>query len=120
MTMTFEQAAERQHRYGSYYTVWLLGPDGEREYLGFTARKSGAGLLKFMSSLKIQERMKQFPDADNLRCTKTATALIFTSKAEVAKAIAEGRSTPTPNGWKIQFGGTIRQEAAESNLEKKS
>ena len=100
MTMTFEQAAERQHRYGSYYTVWLLGPDGEREYLGFTARKSGAGLLKFMSGTNTQNRMKQFPNAEALTCTKHKDRLELS------------------NGWKIQFGGTIRQEAADQTQTK--
>jgi hypothetical protein len=91
--MSFADAAERQHLYGSYYTVWLVAPDGTREYLGFTPRKSGDGLLSFLRADRIQERVKRFEGAESLTLKKTAGALVLS------------------NGWKFAFGGTIRQEA---------
>jgi hypothetical protein len=96
--MTFAEAAKRQHLYGSYYTIWLVSPEGKREYIGFTGRKSGAGLFKFLQRDTMQSLMKRrFLDVASLSFKKTATALILS------------------NGWKIEFGGTIRQEASEQN-----
>ncbi len=94
--MSFKDAANRQHLYGSYYTVWLIAPDGKREYLGFIARKSGAGLLTFLRGERIQTRMEQFEGAESITLKKTANALVLS------------------NGWRIAFGGTIRQEASEA------
>jgi hypothetical protein len=86
---TFSEAAATQHLYGSYYTVWLVAPGGTREYLGYTARKTGTGLCR----PSVQGRVQRFPDADALTFRKTAGALLLS------------------NGYRITFGGTIRQEA---------
>ena len=91
--MTFEQAASRQHLYSSFYVVFLVAPDGIRERLGHTARKSGTGLLRFLYLPKVQERIKQLPDIENARLHKFSDRLEFS------------------NGYKTVFGGTIRQEA---------
>lgn len=93
--MTFAEAASRQHLYHSYYTVWLVSPTGEREYLNFTARKTGTGLMKILRLNSVQDRIKQFPDAETLTLKKRADRLELS------------------NGWQIKFGGTIRQEASE-------
>lgn len=92
--MTFEQAARLQHRYGSFYTVWLVDADGTRRYLGCSQRRSGRGLLKFIGRDSVQAVLKDLPGADTLEWTrKTADALYLS------------------NGMRITFGGTIRQEA---------
>lgn len=92
--MSFADAVARQHLYGSYYTVWLVAPDGAREYLGYTPRKSGDGLLSLLRSDRVQTRVAQFEGAAEITLKKTAHALVLS------------------NGWRIAFGGTIRQEAA--------
>ena len=92
--MTFAEACERQHLYGSYYTVWLVAPDGAREYLGYIGRKSGAGLLSLLRTDRVQDRVARFEGAEGVTLKKTANALVLS------------------NGWQIAFGGTIRQEAA--------
>jgi hypothetical protein len=96
MPMTFAEAARLQHRYGSFYTVWLVDADGTRRYLGCSQRKSGTGLLKFIGRERVQEVFKAMPGAETLEWTKkTADALHLN------------------NGMKVTFGGTIRQEAGE-------
>jgi nitrogen fixation protein len=92
--MSFADAAQRQHLYGSYYTVWLVAPDGTREYLAYTSRKTGDGLLAVLRYDRIQERVKLFPDAASITLKKKGGALVLS------------------NGWRIAFGGTIRQEAS--------
>jgi hypothetical protein len=91
---TFAQAARAQYLHSSFYTVWLVGPAGEREYLGSTQRKSGTGLRKFLRDKDVQERVSRLPDAASATYTKRADRLEFS------------------NGWRIEFGGTIRQEAS--------
>lgn len=93
MAMTFDEAARAQYRRHPIYTVWLVGPAGEREQIGATQRKSGDGLLKVIARESVQERMRRFPDAESLRCAKRKGGLELT------------------NGWRVEFGGTIRQEA---------
>lgn len=90
---TFAEAAASQFHYGSYYAVFMVAPDGSRVYLGKTARKSGTGLLGYLSAGFVQELIKAMPNADTLTFKKTAAALILS------------------NGYRITFGGTIRQEA---------
>ena len=91
--MNFQTAARIQYRRHSKYVVTLKGPNGEQEAIGYTARKSGSGLLAILYTPRCQERVKQLPGADSARLTKTATALVFS------------------NGWRMEFGGTILQEA---------
>ena len=91
--MTFENAAKLQYRYATYYAIILVGPNGERETLGKTQRKSGSGLLLVLERESVQARMREFPGAYSITLKKTASALILS------------------NGWRIEFGGTIRQEA---------
>lgn len=90
---TFAEAAAAQFRYGSYYAVFMVAPDGTRVYLGKTASKSGTGLYGFLTMGAVQELVKAMPNADAITLRKTAGALILS------------------NGYRIAFGGTIRQEA---------
>jgi len=92
--MTFPEAARRQHLYSSIYTVWLVAPDGTREQIGTTQRKTGSGLRAVLARPSVQERIAKIPGIEDVRLKKTASALIFT------------------NGYRIEFGGTIRQEAS--------
>lgn len=91
--MTFHEAALRQYRRRTLYVVLLIGPNGEREELGRTIRKSGHGLLDVLSRDYVQERVKLLPNAE------TACFKKFADRLEL------------DNGWRIEFGGTIRQEA---------
>lgn len=93
--MDFQTAARIQYRHNSIYTVYLVAPDGTREYLGTTQRKSGIGLMAILRRDSVQERMKSLPGADTARFTKHADRLALS------------------NGYRIEFGGTIRQESAE-------
>lgn len=95
--MTFEQAAKRQYLRSSLYTVWLVGPNGERESLGSTSRKSGSSLIAILGEKSVQERVSRLPEAATATFTKKADRLIIS------------------NGWRIEFGGTIRQEASEGH-----
>lgn len=96
MKQTFAQAARKQYLHSSFYTVWLVGPDGERERLGSTQRKTGASLVKILCEKAVQDRVARAPDAASATFTKKPDRLLLS------------------NGWSIQFGGTIRQEAAEA------
>jgi hypothetical protein len=92
--MTFEQAAKTQYLRSSFYTVWLIGPNGERESLGSTNRKSGRSLIDLSGTLYAQKVIRRLiPNAEDVHFKKTANALVLS------------------NGWRIEFGGTIRQEA---------
>jgi hypothetical protein len=91
--MTFAEAARRQYRYHTFYTVFLVGPAGEREPVGTTQRKSGSGLLAVLRRDSVQERVRQFPGVESITLKKSADRLAFS------------------NGWALVFGGTIRQEA---------
>lgn len=93
--MRFQDAAERQYRLHSYYTVHLVKDTGEMVPLGFTQRKTGTGLLVLIGGKAVQETLRMHvPDSDNVTITrKTKTALHLS------------------NGWRVEFGGTIRQEA---------
>ncbi len=93
--MTFDEAASRQHRHSTLYAVHLLGPNGERVTLGSTSQKSGRGLIILTSSTFAQKVIRQhIPNAEHVTFRKTGTALILS------------------NGWCVQFGDTIRREAA--------
>lgn len=94
--MTFNEAAKYQYRYGTYYTVWLVKPDGTRVELGFTARKSGTGLLRLIKGKSVQATLRDTigPEVEYFAIVKkTATALVLS------------------HGWRIEFGGTIREES---------
>lgn len=91
--MTFNQAARKQYLHSTFYTVWLVGPNGERESLGSTQRKSGSKLMQILCETAVQERVSKLPGAETATFTKKADRLVFS------------------NGWRIEFGGTIRQEA---------
>ena len=78
----------------TFYTVWLVGPNGERESLGSSGRKSGSGLRAILWTPAVQARVKQFNGVEELRMESKADRLLFS------------------NGWRIEFGGTIRQESA--------
>lgn len=96
--MTFEHAARAQYLRSSYYTVWLHGPNGEKELLAHTQRKSGSGLLAVLYRPSVQERVKQLPGAESARLQK------FKDRLELS------------NGWTIRIGGTIRQEAESKGV----
>jgi hypothetical protein len=91
--MKFQDAARMPYLHTSFYTVWLVGPNGERESLGSTQRKTGSMLIKILCEKTTQERVSRLPGAASATFKKHADHLEFS------------------NGWKIAFGGTIRQEA---------
>jgi hypothetical protein len=91
--MSFTEAARAQYLHSSFYTVFLIGPNGEREMVGTTQRKSGSGLLKVLGSKAVQARVALTPDAETATIKKTSGKIVFS------------------NGWSLEFGGTIRQEA---------
>lgn len=92
--MTREQASKRQYLRSSFYEVYLVGPNGEREKIARCQGKSGRWLLRVLEGEKVQARMRQFPNCEELAITKkTATALVLS------------------NGWRMEFGGTMLQEA---------
>ena len=95
MAMTFKQAANTQYRYKTFYTVWLVGPNGERESLGSMQRRTGAGLMAILCEKGTQERVSRLHGAEGATFKKTKDSLIIS------------------NGWKIEFGDTIRQEASK-------
>lgn len=92
--MTFNDAAKKQYLRSSFYTVWLVHPGGKvRVNLGSTQRKTGAGLLKIIGTPYAQQTIgEHIPNTVTLT-KKTASAILLS------------------NGWRIEFGGTIRQEA---------
>lgn len=91
---TFEQAADRQFRFNSFYTVFLIEvATGKRTYLGCTSRKTGTGLMSVLRRDYIQAHIVTLPGAADATFTKSADALTLS------------------NGYRIEFGGTIRQEA---------
>ena len=91
---TFAEAADRQFRYNSFYTVFLVEvATGARTYLGMTARKTGTGLMTVLRRENVQKFVTTLPGAADATFTKSATALTLS------------------NGYRIEFGGTIRQEA---------
>lgn len=94
--MTFQDAANRQHLHHSFYTVWLVKGDSEKVELGHTQGKSGNGLMRFLRRETVQAKLTAELGADSLVevSKKTATALHLS------------------NGWRIEFGKTIRQEAS--------
>lgn len=92
--MTFEDAARVQYRRQTVYTVCLSGPDGEREQVGTTSRKSGTGLLTVLKRDSVQAHVRRLPGAETATLKKTADRLLFS------------------NEWRLEFGGTILQEAS--------
>lgn len=92
--MQFENAARAQYRRHSYYTVYLVAPDGAREEIAHSQRKSGSGLLTVLYRPAVQERIRQLPGMADARLRKFSDRLEFS------------------NGWRLEFGGTIRQEAS--------
>ena len=93
--MTFQDAAAAQYRLHSYYTVHLVKPCGETVPLGYTQRKTGTGLLVFVTGKAVQEALKtHVPGIEGVTIVKKTKAALLLS-----------------NGWRIEFGGTIRQEA---------
>lgn len=95
--MTFNEAAAKQFRHTSFYTVQLVKDNGSRVELGSTQRKSGAGLLYCIGSDRVQAIIRaEVPNADAITITKKTAKALHLS-----------------NGWRIEFGGTIRQEATE-------
>lgn len=96
---TFAEAADRQYHYGSFYTVFLTTvATGERVYLGMTGRKSGAGLMAILRRTYVQDHIATLPGVSEATFRKTADALILS------------------NGYRIEFGGTIRQEATRPGV----
>lgn len=92
--MTRTEAARVQYRLHSFYTVQLVTPTGEKEIVGSTQRKSGSGLLHFVcGSDALKAKLSAIPGMLDGTFKKTAKAIVFS------------------NGYKIEFGGTIRQEA---------
>lgn len=91
--MTFERAARLQRNLHTIYTVYLVGPDGQGEQVGDTQRKSGAGLVEILQRESVQERLRSLPGAATATFKKEAGRLVLS------------------NGWRLEFGGTIRQAA---------
>ena len=91
-----QDAARAQYRRHSIYTVYLTGPAGEREEVGTTQRRSGQGLLIVLRCASVQARVRRLPGAAAATVTKRADRLIFS------------------NGWCLEFGGTLLQEAERS------
>jgi len=92
----FETAANRQHLRNSYYTVWVVSPTGNRHYIGYTARKTGTGLIKVVEGSgwdKFKEIFKDLPEEIRTLEKKTKDTLFL------------------KDGWKVTFGGTIREES---------
>lgn len=97
---TWEQAQQRQHLYHSRYTVWLVNPSGQRSYLSYTARKTGAGLQTILhNQVKDDARRAELEQIMGLNLND----LSYDKK---------GQQLNLSNGWKVVFGGTIMQEAA--------
>lgn len=96
MTNAFQQAAADQYRRTSFYVVFLVSPNGERERVARTQRKSGSGLLQVMRGEKVQTLAATWPNMDAVTFKKFADRVEFS------------------NGWRLEFGGTIREEAANS------
>lgn len=92
--MTFEQAAARQHNRHSIYDVHLVAPDGGRTLVARTQRKSGVGLIRILESPRFQARIQAMPEMTEATFRRKAKALLFS------------------NGWRLEFGQTIMQEAA--------
>lgn len=94
--MDFQTAARVQYLRTSIYTVWLVSPAGERTQIGTSQRKAGTALL---SVLTRPENLDAFrAKAGDI------SAVTFKKKA--------GR-VELSNGWRVEFGGTIRQEASK-------
>jgi hypothetical protein len=92
----FQEAAEMQYLRSSYYTVWVVSPEGTRTYLGCTARKSGTGLINVVTGSGHKKFCEVFSGLDSNLTTlekKTKDTLILRA------------------GWKVTFGGTIREES---------
>ena len=94
--MTFTEAQRRQYLRSTIYVVYLVGPDGEREQVGTTSRKSGAGLMEVLQRGNVQVRVAALPGAATATFRKHADRLEFS------------------NGWALVFGDTIRQESQEA------
>jgi hypothetical protein len=103
--MTFAEACEKQHLYHSYYTVWIVKPDGTRIYLTHTARKSGSGLLALFTG-----------DYDGYREALRKALREAGVNPETCPLVKKTKNALILGDlWKVEFGGTIRQEAAASN-----
>jgi hypothetical protein len=99
MNMTFEEAARKQYLYSSFYTVWGVDRQGERIYLTCTQRKSGRRLIGLLSIAgPVREWVLGVPGIMDTDFKKTATSVSFS------------------NGYRVEFGDTIRQEAAVAKL----
>ena len=92
--MTFTAAAKAQYRHATYYTFWLVSPQGEREQIGITQRKSGDGLIAVLRRVGWEALVTRIPDLEETTMKKRADRILWS------------------NGWSAEFGGTIREEAA--------
>ena len=92
--MDFADAANRQYLYSSYYTVWIVSPAGERTYLGYTPRKTGTGLMLVLQREEVYGAIFGIMGTSEVTYKKSAAAVTFN------------------NGWRVTFGGTIRDEAS--------
>lgn len=97
--LTIQEAMETQYRLHSYYTVWAVDTQGNRHYIGYTARHSGTGLLNMFNLEECREALKAALPVD-----EQGTCLVKKTRNTLELA----------NGWKVTFGGTIRQEATEA------
>ena len=93
--MTFREATRKQYLRNSYYTVHLVGPNGQRETIGQTARKTGTGLMLILTTEANLNRLRSLA-------------------GDLSKVSFKKRSdrVELSNGWRVEFGGTIRQEAS--------
>lgn len=92
--MTIQEAHRRQYLRHTFYTVFLIGPDGSRSHVANTQRKSGMGLIKIMQSDNVQARVRMWPDAETITFKKYADRLEFS------------------NGGRLEFGGTLLENAS--------
>lgn len=98
--MDFQAAAATQYNRHTYYSVVLASPTclaiEHAIRLGSTQRRTGNGLLSFIGRDAVQAIIKKnVPDAETATIIKKTKDMLVLS-----------------NGWKITFGGTIRQDAA--------
>lgn len=92
--MNFSTASAIQHNRHTYYTVHLVDPQGNRQRVGRSQRKSGTGLMTILRGVTVQDIVDKWPGAATMTFKKHKDRLEFS------------------NGWNLVFGDTIRQEAS--------
>ena len=91
--MSRQDAARAQYNRHTFYVVFLVAPSGGKTRIGSTQRKNGRGLRAILASPSAQHLLASIPEMDGATFRKFADRLEFS------------------NGWRVEFGGTIIQEA---------